>query len=234
MGDRTAAVREWWHRWEAVLAVTVAALFVLGLGLVFAGVVHPPGDRASAEPAQRPVVVEPAQPPAALPTSGSTSAPPEPLTVQLGGPAVGSPAEDRFVHAFGPVPVGSTSPPLVLAVTNPLAYPVEVRSVATSSASFAIRDDACMTAVLQPRTTCRLTVVFAPASAGDARSPVAVRLRQVCTSSAYWPCDEGESQIRTGVPDGAHTVLPSGQVAVDWTTALNDGLNSLWVEGTTN
>jgi hypothetical protein len=103
----------------------------------------------------------------------------------------------------------------------------------TRSASFTIRDDACTTAVLQPRTTCRLTVVFAPTSAGDARSPVAVRLRQVCTSSAYWPCDAGELQIRTGVRDGARTVLPSGQAAVDWTTVLNDGWNDLWVEGTT-
>jgi hypothetical protein len=136
------------------------------------------------------------------------------------------------VHAFGSVAVGSTSPPLVLAVTNTQANPVEVRAVTTRSASFTIRDDACTTAVLQPRTTCRLTVVFAPTSGGDPRSPVATRLRQVCTSSLYWPCDAGESQIRAGVPDGARTVLPSGQVAVDWTTNLNDGWAELWVEGT--
>jgi hypothetical protein len=108
-----------------------------------------------------------------------------------------------------------------------------VRAVATRSASFTIRDDTCTTAVLQPRTTCRITVVFAPTSPGDAQSPVAVRLRQVCTNSVYWPCNAGESQIRTGVRDGARTVLPSSQVAVDWATVLNDGWNDLWVEGTT-
>jgi hypothetical protein len=232
MRDQTTAMREWWDRWAPVVAVTVAAPIVLGLGLVFTGVISL-DDRAPAEPAEPPAMAVPARPPADPPTSGPTSATPESLAVQPGGPAVGSPAEDRVVHAFGSVSVGSTSPPLLLAVTNPLAYPVEVRAVATRSTSFTIRDDACTTAVLQPRTTCRLTVVFAPTSAGDARSPVAVRLRQVCTSTVYWPCNAGEPQIRTGVPDGARTVLPSGQVAVDWTTALNDGLNDLWVEGTT-
>jgi len=137
------------------------------------------------------------------------------------------------MRPFAPIPIGSTSPPLVLAVTNFLAYPVEVREMATRSASFTIRDDTCTTAVLRPRTTCRLTVVFAPTSAGDAQSPVTVRLRQFCTSSVYWPCNAGETQIRTGVPDGVRTVLSSGQVAVDWTTALTDGLDSVWVEGTT-
>ena len=224
----------WWDRWEPVLAVTVAALIVLGLGLLFTGAVPVPGgDRRWAEQAQPPVVAEPARPPSDSPTSGPTSATSEPLAVQPGGPAVGSPPADRIVHAFGSVAVGSTSPPLVLVVTNPLAYPVEVRAVTMRSASFTIRDDACTTAVLQPRTTCRLTVVFAPTSAGDARSPVAARLRHVCTSSLYWPCNAGESQIRAGVPGGARTVLPSGQVAVDWTTNLNDGWDELWVEGTT-
>lgn len=236
LGDRIAALRArrdwWWFRWEPVVAVTVAALFVLGLGLLFTGVV-PFGDRVPVKPAVPPAVAGPTPPAADSSTSGSTRVTPEPLAVQPGGPAVGSPAEDRVLHAFGPVPVGSTSPPLVLAVTNLLAYPVEVRAVATRSASFTIQDDACTTAVLQPRTTCHLAVVFVPTSAGDARSPIAVRLRQVCTSSVYWPCNAAESRIQSGAPDGARTVLPSGQVAVDWTTALNDGLNSLFVEGTT-
>jgi hypothetical protein len=230
MGDRIAAVRgwwgPWWDRWELVVAVAVVALFVLGgLGLIFTGVVPAPGGDGGR--------AEPAQPPSDLPTSGPTFATPEPLAVQPGGPAVGGPFADRVVHAFGSVAVGSTSPPLVLAVTNHLANPVEVRAVTTRSASFTIRDDACTTAVLQPQTTCRLTVLFDPTSAGDARSPVATRLRQVCTSSVYWPCNAGESQIRAGVPEGTRTVLPSGQIAVEWTTNLNDGWDDLWVEGTT-
>ena len=232
--DRIAALRGWWDRWEPVVAVTVAVLFVLGLGLVFTGVVPAPGgDGRGPEPARPAAVGEPARPAADPATSEPTSVTAEPLVVQPGGPAVGSPAADRFVHEFGPLRVGSTSPPLVLAVTNPLAYPVEVRAVTTRSASFAIRDDTCTAVVLEPRTACRLAVSFAPTSAGDVQSPVTVRLRQVCTSSVHWPCNAGESQIRTGVPDGTRTVLSSGRVAVDWTTDLTDGLDPLWVEGAT-
>jgi hypothetical protein len=232
LGGRWEAVRDWWDRWEPVLAVAIPVLMVLGIGLLWTGVV-PLDDAAPAKPAQPQAVAEPGRPPAGPPAGGSTSAPPEPLAVQPGGPAVGAPAEDRVVHPFAPIPIGSTSPPLVLAVTNLLAYPVEVREVTTRSTSFTIRDDTCTAVVLRPRTTCRLSVVFAPTSAGDAQSPITVRLRQFCTSSVYWPCNAGASQIRTGVPDGARTILSSGQVAVDWTTALTDGLNSLWVEGTT-
>jgi hypothetical protein len=232
VGGLREAVRDWWDRWERVLAVAVAVLMFLGMGVVWTGVV-PLDDPTPAQPAQPQAVAEPGRHPADPPTRGSTTPALEPLAVQPGGPAVGTPAEDRVVHPFAPIPIGSTSPPLVLAVTNFLAYPVEVREVATRSASFTIRDDTCTTLVLRPRTTCRLTVVFAPTSAGDAQSPVTVRLRQFCTSSVYWPCNAEEPQIRTGVPDGVRTILSSGQVAVDWTTPLTDGLGSVWIEGTT-
>lgn len=231
------AVDEWWLRWEGVLAGVTAVAIGLGLAGLLLAAADPQaaGGTLPAPVPPVPVSARPAIPVSAVPAppEPAPAVPPGSLTVQPGGP-VAAPVVDDVVHAFGSVAVGSTSAPLALEVTNRLAHPVEVRAVGTpDSPAFAIRDDTCTAAVLAPRTSCRVTVAFAPRAPGAARSSVAVSLREVCTSRAHWPCGTATPREAAASPGVVRSVLPSGRLAVDWTTELGDGWAALRVEGTT-
>src|SRR3954452_335857 len=94
LGGRWEAVRDWWDRWEPVLAVAIPVLMVLGIGLLWAGVV-PLDDTRSGETgttSSRGGTRTPSsRPPGGRVDVRATGA----LAAQPGGPAVGAPAEDR-------------------------------------------------------------------------------------------------------------------------------------------
>ncbi|HEX8272641.1 MAG TPA: choice-of-anchor D domain-containing protein [Longimicrobiaceae bacterium] len=77
--------------------------------------------------------------------------------------------------AFGEQPVGSSSPPIVLRLTNRGRDGLPIRRVSVSGSDFRIAQDGCSGAgALEPGGECSLSVLFTPASSGPRDARIAV------------------------------------------------------------
>lgn len=77
--------------------------------------------------------------------------------------------------AFGEQPVGSSSGPIVLRLTNRGRDGLPIRRVAVSGSDFRIAQDGCSGAgALEPGGECSLSVLFTPASSGPRAARIAV------------------------------------------------------------
>lgn len=77
--------------------------------------------------------------------------------------------------AFGEQPVGSSSPPIVLRLTNRGRDGLPIRRVSVSGSDFRIARDGCSgTGALEPGGECSLSVLFVPASSGPRDARIAV------------------------------------------------------------
>ncbi len=121
-------------------------------------------DIASAGSAQV-TVVNPA------PGGGASS----PLTVFIGSPTQLSISPTAL--SFGSQPVGASSPPSTITVTNTGSTNLIVGSITISGANasdFSKSADACSSAAVKPNGTCTVAVIFTPSAAGNRTAALSI------------------------------------------------------------
>ena len=154
----------------------------------------------------------------------------------LAGPkAVISPSD----HDFGSVALGSTSPPLVLSVSNAGDAPLQIQQLLVLSGApqlFPVANDSCSQQTILPGANCQVSVRFQPAVASSRDATIFAITNQngpVVTSSLTGtgaPLPHGsallvgsassgarQSCIASGYPDGTHLAyqwLRNGQPVV--------------------
>jgi hypothetical protein len=165
------------HRWRRVAVAVGGALAVLLLvvGVVTATTSSPTGSAAASTTV--PPVASATQPTSSTPSGGTSATTSQPSGPSGGGstgsgttaPAPKPPSLPTRTD-FGSLNITPGQPPATQSITvsNPNAQPLPVTGAdITGDPAFSVADDSCSGSAIPPRTSCSVTVRFAPTALGD-------------------------------------------------------------------